>query len=113
MLAARAAVALLGQAALPPGRTRAGPSLTTLFGFTDTTSCERLLGALVFGPSGALFRTTSGGGANCDCGTVFMLTPPARRGAAWTEHVLHEFSGKDGSGPPAATDRLHKTRRRR
>jgi uncharacterized repeat protein (TIGR03803 family) len=28
-----------------------------------------------------------------------MLMPPARKGAAWTETVLHEFSGKDGSGP--------------
>jgi uncharacterized repeat protein (TIGR03803 family) len=52
--------------------------LTTLFSFTATTSGQRPLGALVFGPSGALFGTTSGGGGNCDCGTVFMLMPPAR-----------------------------------
>jgi uncharacterized repeat protein (TIGR03803 family) len=99
VLATSAAIAFLGLAALLPGTARAGPSLTTLFSFTDTTSGQRPLGALVFGPSGALFGTTSGGGANCDCGTVFMLTPPSRRGAAWTETVLHEFSGKDGSGP--------------
>jgi uncharacterized repeat protein (TIGR03803 family) len=99
LLATFAAVALLGLAALLSGRAEAGPSLTTLFSFTDTTSGQRPLGALVFGPSGALFGTTSGGGGNCGCGTVFMLTPSAGKGAVWAETVLHEFSGKDGSGP--------------
>ncbi|MGA2742384.1 MAG: choice-of-anchor tandem repeat GloVer-containing protein [Bryobacteraceae bacterium] len=32
------------------------------------------------------------------CGIVFQLTPPSTSGGAWTETVLHSFSGKNGDG---------------
>jgi hypothetical protein len=32
------------------------------------------------------------------CGIVFELTPPSTPGGAWTETVLHSFSGQDGDG---------------
>jgi hypothetical protein len=34
------------------------------------------------------------------CDTVFKLTPPAKGHTAWTETVLHSFTGgADGAGP--------------
>jgi uncharacterized repeat protein (TIGR03803 family) len=57
---------------------------------------------LILDGSGALYGTTSQGGAGgCDsnsgCGVVFKLTP-AQGKAAWSETVLHSFSndGSDG-----------------
>lgn len=51
--------------------------------------------------SGNLFGTTeSGGDAACNCGTVFVLTPPHAKGEAWTETALYRFQGGvDGSVP--------------
>jgi hypothetical protein len=60
-------------------------------------------------PEGAsLFGTTFGGGdegcGNFGCGTVYQLTPGAAHGSAWTETLLHTFTGSpaDGGGPLAA-----------
>ena len=71
-------------------------------------------GGLILDNSGALYGTTYFGGDNkqgtCEggaggtgCGTVFMLSPPAKKGAPWTETVLHRFQGgtKDGGNPVA------------
>jgi uncharacterized repeat protein (TIGR03803 family) len=49
--------------------------------------------------TGALYGTTSSGGAY-GYGTAFKLTPPAQPGGAWTESVLYSFKGgTDGSYP--------------
>lgn len=32
------------------------------------------------------------------CGIVFKLTPPSSPAGAWTETILHSFSGADGDG---------------
>jgi uncharacterized repeat protein (TIGR03803 family) len=58
---------------------------------------------LVFGANGAVYGTTSQGGAQ-NQGTVFVLTPPgldATAGSAWTETILHSFAGgaRDGAQP--------------
>jgi uncharacterized repeat protein (TIGR03803 family) len=56
---------------------------------------------VVIGTSGVLYGTTAYGGAS-DAGTVFSLTPPASPGGAWTETVLHDFTGgSDGRYPEA------------
>jgi len=55
--------------------------------------------ALVFDGNGALYGTTERGGGKRNYGTVFQLTPPAITGGAWTESVLHRFSGTDGAYP--------------
>jgi uncharacterized repeat protein (TIGR03803 family) len=49
--------------------------------------------------TGALYGTTSSGGAY-GYGTAFKLTPPPQPGGAWTESVLYSFKGgTDGSYP--------------
>ncbi len=58
---------------------------------------------VVFGPDGALYGTTTFGGAQ-GFGTVFRLAPPAHVcphvSCPWTETVLHSFtSGTDGMNP--------------
>lgn len=67
--------------------------------------------SLIADSSGALYGTTRQGGTStnvCDggCGTVFMLTPPASPGEAWTQTVLYSFAsnsnGFDGQYPEAA-----------
>jgi uncharacterized repeat protein (TIGR03803 family) len=56
-------------------------------------------GGLITDESGALYGTTSGGGAFAG-GTVFRLMPPAAPGGEWTESVLWSFgNGDDGKGP--------------
>jgi uncharacterized repeat protein (TIGR03803 family) len=63
---------------------------------------------LVADSAGNLYGATEvGGTGDCPngqmppgCGTVFQLTPPARKGGAWTESVLLNFgNGPDGLFP--------------
>jgi uncharacterized repeat protein (TIGR03803 family) len=55
-------------------------------------------GAVCMGKSGALYGVTEEGGAS-NKGIAFELTPPGQAGEAWTETVLHSFSGTDGAYP--------------
>lgn len=71
------------------------------------------VGPIVVGKHGVLYGTTSFGGgptssAPCwniplqmhtNCGTVFALSPPTTPGGAWTETILHTFTGGDGEFP--------------
>jgi uncharacterized repeat protein (TIGR03803 family) len=60
---------------------------------------------LTLDENGVLFGTTTNGGRECGCGTVFMLTPPAAAGARakWTKTILYRFAGKpDGHNPYSA-----------
>ena len=59
-------------------------------------------GGVVFDKQGNLYGATSDGGSGCtagSCGTVFQLVPPANKGGAWSENILHNFQGQDGSIP--------------
>lgn len=73
--------------------------VTPLYNFVGFPSDgNQPLGSLTPGPGGVLYGTTaSGGGANA--GTVYALMPPATGQAAWTETVIHSFSGSDGAAP--------------
>ncbi len=78
-----------------------------LYSFQGGSDGEMPAGGVVFDKSGNLYGTTVGGGAdNCApiaaCGTVFELSPPAKKGDPWTETVLYVFKGKvynDGDTP--------------
>jgi uncharacterized repeat protein (TIGR03803 family) len=47
--------------------------------------------------TGRLYGTTAGGGTSGQ-GVVYQLTPPAQVGGAWTEAVLHNFTGLGDGG---------------
>lgn len=55
---------------------------------------------IVLDGNGNIYGTTYAGGKS-NYGTVYELSPPAQQGGAWTETVLHSFSGtsKDGGYP--------------
>jgi uncharacterized repeat protein (TIGR03803 family) len=59
---------------------------------------------LVRDAAGNLYGATTGGGAfACNCGVVFMVSPPASGSTRWTETILHTFQGypNDGGAPLA------------
>ena len=86
---------------------RAATQISILFHFPatgDFASGANPQAGLTAGPDGSLYGTTSvGGNSNCDCGTVFRLTPPALGQTKWTQTVLHSFQGypNDGQAPLA------------
>ena len=70
-----------------------------LYAFSGATDGYDPWGALVQDNSGAIYGTTTLGGAN-GLGTVFELTPSKTPGAPWTETILHDFAGgSDGRVP--------------
>jgi hypothetical protein len=51
-------------------------------------------GGVVFDQKGNLYGATTDGGADdcpgiAQCGTVYQLTPPAKKGDPWTETILY------------------------
>jgi uncharacterized repeat protein (TIGR03803 family) len=83
----------------PPATTGGAWTETVLYRFTGGDGANPYAG-LISDASGVLYGTASGGGAG-NSGTVFKLTPPATTGGAWTETVLHSFTGGDGAQPIA------------
>jgi uncharacterized repeat protein (TIGR03803 family) len=86
--------------------------MNTLFTFNPLSASSEVVGywpwsGVVFGPDGALFGTTFGGGVGGGSngyGVVYKLTPPQTFCRTilcpWTEEVLYEFAGgSDGSNP--------------
>src|ERR1700730_5331027 len=52
--------------------------------------------------NGTLYGVTwSGGDTHCQCGVLYKLAPPAIKGGAWTQSILHAFTnnGSDGRLP--------------
>ena len=90
---------------------------SVIYSFTGTNGDGAApVSSVVLGKNGALYGTTQNGGSAAfdsvcpgsyyeipGCGIVFELTPPSAPGGAWTENVLHSFSGQNGDGAmPAA-----------
>jgi uncharacterized repeat protein (TIGR03803 family) len=82
---------------------------TVLHSFEGGTADGRNpLAGVTFDKSGNLYGVTFQGGTvdkslcRIGCGIVFQLTPPVSEGAAWTENVLHFFTGTQGVGPRGA-----------
>ena len=85
-------------ALFPPSQPGGAWTLHTLHSFSGEPDGSRPEGQLVIGANGALFGTTYKGGAS-NKGCVFELSPPSEAGGAWTETILHSFSGPDGRDP--------------
>ncbi len=83
-------------------RSGSGWILTTLYAFRGGSDGATPQARVVFGPDGALYGTTTYGGAGG--GTVFRLRLPATVCRSvqcpWNETVLYRFAGgSDGAGP--------------
>ncbi len=83
----------------PPAVTGGAWTETVLHSFAGSEGANPLA-PVVLDKNGALYGTTLNGGAS-NLGAVFQLTPPGAAGGAWTELLLHSFSGSDGSNPQA------------
>jgi uncharacterized repeat protein (TIGR03803 family) len=92
----------------PPHKQGGAWKEKVLHSFGTTGDGDGPIAGLVFDKKGALYGTTLSGGtstacAGGPCGTVFKLAPPLTKGGAWTETILHSFSGApDGALPQAA-----------
>lgn len=98
----RAVLSLATLAVLAPVDGRAATA-SVLYSFSGGTP-----GALVADGTGALYGATGDGGLRpgaCPdgCGTIFKLSPPARAGGTWTEHVLYRFQGGADGAQPAGS----------
>ena len=92
--------------ALNPPTPGTGWTESVLYNFAGGAGDGALPGAgLAIDAAGNLYGTTTAGGSTAcgrsnGCGTVFELKPPAISGGAWTESVLHSFTGgRDGFLP--------------
>lgn len=83
-----------------PARTGGPWTKTILHVFLGGTDGSLPIGGLVADKHGALYGSTAlGGTTNCfnfGCGVIYKLSPPTGGNAAWTEAVIHAFTG----GPP-------------
>jgi uncharacterized repeat protein (TIGR03803 family) len=90
----------------PPSKEGDSWTETVLYNFdsqpADADGSEPLA-VLILDKKGNLYGTTySGGSYSNSSGTVFELSPPAKKGETWTETVLHSFGGSgDGAWPEA------------
>jgi len=83
----------------PPATPGGAWTETILYSFTGANGDGASpAGDMLLATNGSLYGTTTGGGSDGH-GTVFQLAPPSVPGGAWTETVLHSFSGADGSKP--------------
>jgi len=84
--------------------TKGGWQEQDIYGFTGGDDGGVSQANLIFDQAGNLYGTTVyGGGTGCTdaygCGVVFELSPGKN---AWSESVLHAFSGSDGNYPQAS-----------
>jgi uncharacterized repeat protein (TIGR03803 family) len=81
----------------PPAAGQTAWTETVLYSFEASTGAEPS-GSLLADSAGNLYGMTTAGGTFFD-GIVFEISPPAAGQTAWTETVLTEFGGKNGSHP--------------
>jgi uncharacterized repeat protein (TIGR03803 family) len=76
---------------------------TEIYDFIGAGDGGNPVSGLIFDDAGNLYGTTQVGGGSGSYGTVFELSP--RPSGAWSETVLHNFSGKDGWYPNSGLTR--------
>jgi uncharacterized repeat protein (TIGR03803 family) len=81
----------------PPSAPGGAWMAAVLHNFTGGSDGGSPSASPIIGPKGELYGTTWYGGTS-NLGTVYELTPPASPGGAWTETVLHAFTGLNGDG---------------
>jgi hypothetical protein len=69
-----------------------------LYSFQNIPDGAVPVGNMVFDKAGNLYGVTEWAGAdNCpgttQCGIVYQLQPPAKKGQSWTENILYTFKG--------------------
>jgi uncharacterized repeat protein (TIGR03803 family) len=69
---------------------------TVLYSFNGTSDGDGPTGSLLFDAAGNLYGGAIGGGSQ-QYGVIFKLTP--HTGGAWTESVIWNFHGADGTNP--------------
>jgi uncharacterized repeat protein (TIGR03803 family) len=90
----------------PPAKGRSDWTELVLHSFGGGADGASPVGSLIGDARGDLFGETDAGGipGGCDgygCGVVFELVAPASNRTAWTERILHTFSGgMDDYGEP-------------
>ena len=82
----------------PPVQKGGAWTYATLYAFQDGNDGAIPSGYLAFDSQGNLYGTTQYGGGATESGTVYQLKRPGRKGGAWTEAVLHGFTGSNGDG---------------
>jgi hypothetical protein len=95
---------------LSPPKTKGGAwTEKVLYSFKSGTDGANPNGSLAFDSKGAMYGTTFFGGnqgcqqaAGVGCGTVFKLSPPAKKGHAWNYQVVYRFN--DGASRQAEGD---------
>jgi uncharacterized repeat protein (TIGR03803 family) len=89
----------------PPAAGQTGWTHTVLHAFADASDGSYPIAGVTMDATGALYGTTEFGGHAIDCGTLYMLTPPAAGQTEWSETILHRFrrhnSPLDGCEPVA------------
>ena len=83
----------------PPAAGQTAWTESVLYAFSGGTDGSIPESTLIEDSKGALYGTTTLGGAN-GVGTVFKLTPPAAGATGWTETVLHSFNAATDGGVP-------------
>lgn len=73
---------------------------TVLYRFAGGADGALPLAEPIFDNAGNIFGTTSGGGCEAGCGTVFELTPSSH---GWTETQIHTFGNGNDDGLEPAT----------
>jgi hypothetical protein len=96
----------------PPSAPGGAWTESVIYNFTGADGDGAVpIAGVVVGQNGTMYGTTSSAGSTASqsacpasyfvvggCGIVFELTPPSTPGGAWTETVLHAFSGQEGDG---------------
>ena len=82
----------------PPVKEGASWTYSALYAFQGGNDGITPTGYMVFDSKGNLYGATQYGGGATEGGTAYQLKRPTRKGGAWTETVLHAFTGSNGDG---------------